>query len=46
MKDELGRKMMKKFATLRAKIYSYLTENSGKNKKSKRHKRVCHQKKT
>ena len=35
MKDELGGKIMKEFAALRAKTYSYLTENSGENKKAK-----------
>ena len=27
MKDELGRKIMKRFAAMRAKAYSYLTNN-------------------
>ena len=35
MKDELGGKIMKEFAALRAKTYSYLTENSGENKNAK-----------
>ena len=32
MKDELGRKIMKKFAALRAKTYSYLMDNNDKDK--------------
>ena len=32
MKDELGRKIMKKFAALRAKTYSYLMDNNDKEK--------------
>ena len=35
MKDELGGKIMREFAALRAKTYSYLTENSGENKNAK-----------
>ena len=46
MKDELCKKIMKEFAELRAKAYSYLTENNNKDKKSKRHKQVRHKKKT
>ena len=32
MKDELGRKIMKDFVGLRAKTYSYLTENDDEKK--------------
>ena len=46
MKDKLGRKIMTKFVKLRAKTYSYLTDDSCKDKKSKTHKNVCHKKKT
>ena len=35
MKDELGRKIMKEFAALRAKTYRYLTDNNDENKKAK-----------
>ena len=38
MKDELGGKMMKeswKFAGLRAKTYSYLTDNNHEDKKAR-----------
>ena len=35
MKDELCKKIMKEFAELRAKAYSYLTENNNKDKKAK-----------
>ena len=39
MKDELGEKVTKKFAGLRAKTYSYLTDNYDKDKKGKQTKR-------
>ena len=35
MKDELGGKIMKELAALRAKTYSYLTDNNYGNKKAK-----------
>ena len=35
MKDELGGKIMKKFAALRKKTYSYLTDNNDEDKKAK-----------
>ena len=35
MKDELGGKIIKEFAALRAKAYSYLTDNNDKNKKAR-----------
>ena len=34
MKDELGRKIMKEFSTLRAKTYIYLTDNNNENEKA------------
>ena len=40
MKDELGRKMMTKLVVLRAKTYSYLTDNGNEDKKAKGIKRV------
>ena len=46
MKDELGAKIMTKFAGLRAKIHSYLINNGTEDKKSKNHKKLCHKKKT
>ena len=46
MKDELGREIMKELVGLRAKTYSYLKDNTDEGKKSKRHKIVCHKKKT
>ena len=46
MKDELGGQIMKKFVGLRAKTYSYLKYNNDEDKKSKRHKKGCHKKKT
>ena len=35
-KDELGGKIMNEFCTLRAKTYSYLTNDNSEVKKSKR----------
>ena len=46
MIDELSGQIMNKFFGLRAKIYSYLKDNNDEDKKSKRHKKVCHEKKT
>ena len=40
MEDELGGKIMKEFATLRAKAYSYLTDDNDKDKKQKTQKSV------
>ena len=47
MKDELREKIMTMtvFAGLRAKSYSYLLDDGSEDKKSKRHKKVCHKKK-
>ena len=45
MKDKLGQKIMIKFVGLRAKTYIYLIDD-GSEDKNKRHKKVCHQKKT
>ena len=39
-KDESGGQMMKEFARLRAKAYSYLTDNTNKDKNAKKQKRV------
>ena len=36
---------MKEFVRLRAKTYSYVKDNNDEDKKSKRHKKVCHEKK-
>ena len=36
MKDELGGKIMAKFVWLRAKTYSYLTDDGSEDKKSQR----------
>ena len=46
MKDGLGGKIMTRFVGLRAKPYRYLVDGRSKDKKSKRHKKVCHKKKT
>ena len=37
---------MTKFVGLSAKTYSYLIDDGSEDKKMKRHKKVCHQKKT
>ena len=39
MKDDLGPKIVKKFVTLRAKIYSCLIDDGSQDKKSKRQKK-------
>ena len=41
IKDELGRKIMTKFVRLRAKTYSYLTNDVSEDKKAKGTKK-CH----
>ena len=46
IKDELGDKIATKFVRLRAKTYSYLIDDGSEDKKNKRHKKVCHKKKT
>ena len=46
MKDELDGKIKTKFVGLRAKTSSYLIDDGNKDKKSKRHKEVCHKRKT
>ena len=45
MKDESGRTIMKKIVRLRTKTYSYLIDDGSEDKKSKRHKKVCHKNK-
>ena len=45
IKDESGRTIMKKIVRLRAKTYSYLIDDGSEDKKSKRHKKVCHKNK-
>ena len=42
MKDDLFGKIMKKFVGLRAKTYSHLKDNSDEDRKSRRHKKLCH----
>ena len=46
MKDGLGGKIMKEFAALRIKRYSYLTDNYDEDKKSQSHKNVFRESKT
>ena len=46
MKDELDGKIVTKFVGLRGETCSYLIDNGSEDKKSKRHKKVCHQNKT
>ena len=43
MKEKLGGEIVKEFVALRAKTYK---DNNNEDKKSKRHKKVCHKKKT
>ena len=40
MKNELGRKIMKKFVGLKAKTYSYLKDNNDEDKEAKGKKSV------
>ena len=35
MKEELGRKILKEFLELRAKTYTYLTDDNNESKKAK-----------
>ena len=46
MKDELGGNIMIKSVGLRPKAYSYLIDDASKDKKNKRHKKVCHETKS
>ena len=46
MKDKLSGKIMKEFAALRAKSYSYLTNNNNKDKKKAKNTKKCSTKKT
>ena len=46
MKDKLSGKIIEEFAALREKTYSYITDNSNKDKKNKRKKKVRHKTKT
>ena len=45
MRDELTGKIFKEFLGLRAKTYSYLTDDNGKSEKKKRYKKMCNKKK-
>ena len=46
MKDKLGGKIIIKFVRLRVKTQSYLIDDGREDKKSKRHKNVCHKNKS
>ena len=46
MKDELGGKIMKNFATLRQKLYNHLTDDDVEDKKAKDTRKVCHKMKS
>ena len=46
MKDKLDGKIMTKFVGIKAKTYGYLIDGGSQDKKSKRHRKVCHKKKT
>ena len=46
MNGELGGQIMKIIFGLTAKTCSYLKDNNDEDKKSKRHKKECHKKKT
>ena len=43
-KYELGGRIMKEFCALRAKTYSYLTDDNSETKKSKGAKKICNKK--
>ena len=45
MRDELTGKIFKEFLGLRAKTYSYLTDDNGKSEKKKSYKKMCNKKK-
>ena len=42
MRDELGGKIMEQFVWIRAKTYSSLIGDSNEDKKSIKHKNMCH----
>ena len=46
MKDELGGKIMTKFAALWPKTYSYLMDDGNSGKKAKGTKKMCNKMKT
>ena len=46
MKNKLGGKIMTKFVGLRAKSNGYLIGDGSEDKKVKKHKKMCHKKKT
>ena len=46
IKNESDRMITTDFAAVKPRTYSYLTDCSYENKKSKRHKKVCHKTKT
>ena len=46
MKDKFGEKIMIKFVGVRGKAYGYLIDDGNEDKKSKRHKKLCHENKT
>ena len=46
IKENVGRKIMRRFVGLTAKTYSYLKDDSSEDKKAKGRKKVCHKKKT
>ena len=46
MKEESGGKNHDKICWIKSNIYSYLKDDGSKDKKSKRHKKVCPKRKT
>ena len=46
MKDKLDKKNHDKSVALSARIYNYLIDDGSEDKKSKRHRKLCHKERT